>query len=196
MARHASGGPRARVHGRCFQRDGKTFIRRGRPEIHRDQAIVKRFNRTLTERLFGHQFAVEMLLPTVHRLGETAARDSCGYQQRKNKLTDKKPAEAIKEKPVFAKPSAYHRPVGMKEKTLPSTVRVRYLFQPGELEGGTKRATDPVWSLKVFNIERMVHKPGTPVMYYMHDGPKRSFVREKLLVIPPDTQLPPRGLTT
>ena len=39
----------------------KTYIRRGRTEIHRDQAIVERFNRTLAERLFGHQYAVEML---------------------------------------------------------------------------------------------------------------------------------------
>ena len=32
----------------------KTFIRRGRFDIHRDQAIVERFNSTLAERLFGH----------------------------------------------------------------------------------------------------------------------------------------------
>ena len=38
----------------------KTSIRRGRTEIHRDQAIVERFNRTLAERLFGYQYAVEM----------------------------------------------------------------------------------------------------------------------------------------
>jgi len=37
----------------------KTYIRRGRVDIHRDQAIVERFNRTLAERLFGHQYAVE-----------------------------------------------------------------------------------------------------------------------------------------
>ena len=30
----------------------KTYIRRGRTEIHRDQAIVERFNRTLAERLY------------------------------------------------------------------------------------------------------------------------------------------------
>ena len=41
----------------------KTSIRRGRPEIHRDQAIVERFNRTLAERLFGYQYAVEMRSP-------------------------------------------------------------------------------------------------------------------------------------
>jgi len=45
----------------------KTNIRRGRAEIHRDQAIVERFNRTLAERLFGHQYAVEMLLPECQR---------------------------------------------------------------------------------------------------------------------------------
>ncbi len=35
-------------------------IRRGRREIHRDQGIVERFNRTLGERLFGYQYAKEM----------------------------------------------------------------------------------------------------------------------------------------
>jgi len=45
----------------------KTYIRRGRTEIHRDQAIVERFNRTLAERLFGHQYAVGMLLPSGQR---------------------------------------------------------------------------------------------------------------------------------
>ena len=40
--------------------NNKTAIRRGRTERHRDQAIVERFNRTLAERLFGYQYAVEM----------------------------------------------------------------------------------------------------------------------------------------
>ena len=38
-------------------------VRRGRVDIHRDQAIVERFNRTLAERLLGHQYGVEMRLP-------------------------------------------------------------------------------------------------------------------------------------
>jgi len=32
----------------------KTYIRRGCPEIYRDQAIVERFNCKLAKRLFGH----------------------------------------------------------------------------------------------------------------------------------------------
>lgn len=30
-------------------------------------------------------------------------------------------------------------------------------------------------------------------MYYVESGSKRSFVREELFVVPPDTQLPPDG---
>ena len=37
-------------------------VRRGRVDIHRDQGIVERFNRTLAERLFGHQHAQDMRL--------------------------------------------------------------------------------------------------------------------------------------
>ena len=68
---------------------------------------------------------------------------------------------------------------------------MRYLYQLGELEGGTKRATDPIWSLKVYHIERNVTKPNEPAIYYLSDGPKRGFVREELLVVPSNTQLPP-----
>ena len=34
--------------------NNKTAIRRGHVNIHRDQTIVERFNRTLAKRLFGH----------------------------------------------------------------------------------------------------------------------------------------------
>ena len=35
-------------------------VQRVRVDIHRDQGIVERWNRTLAERLFGHQYAKEM----------------------------------------------------------------------------------------------------------------------------------------
>ena len=173
----------------------KTHIRRGRTEIHRDQAIVERFNRTLAERLFGHQYAVEMLLPEGKRSTEWVKRLPEVVNALNNevtRLTGKIPAAAIKEKSVVAKPSTpYSRPVGVNEKKLPPLINVRYLYQPGELEGGTKRATDPIWSLKVYQVVENKTKPNEPVVYYLSDGPKRGFVREELLVVPPNTQLPP-----
>ena len=86
--------------------------------------------------------------------------------------------DAIKEKTINAKSSTfYSRPVGKNEKRLDSSVNVRYLFAPGELEGGGKRATDPNWSLKVFNILKSIANENEPVLYYLKDGPKRGFVR-------------------
>ena len=99
-----------------------------------------------------------------------------------NEVTDftgKKPTKAIKEKAVSSKLSTpYSSPVFVNEKKLPPRVNVRYLNQPGKLEGVGRRATDPIWSLKVYNIERVVTKPNKQVVYYLYDGPKRgSFVR-------------------
>ena len=174
--------------------NNKTAIPRGRPEIHRDQAIVERFNRTLAERLFGYQYAVEMNMKDNKRSTEWVKRLPSvvsALNKEVTRLTGKKPAEAIKEKSVSSKPATpYSRPVGVNEKKLPPPVNVRYLYQPGELEGGRRRATDPIWSLKVYNIEKVVTKPKEPVMYYLFDGPKRGFVREELMVVPADTVLP------
>ena len=89
-------------------KQNNTAIRRGRVEIHRDQAIVERFSRTLAERLFGHQYAVEMRLPKGQRSVEWVKRLPAVVSALNNEVTrliGKKPAEAIKEKVVFAKPS-------------------------------------------------------------------------------------------
>ena len=109
------------------------------------------------------------------------------------RLIGKKPKDAIKSRSVEQKASSVipGRLVGSKEQKLDPNVTVRYLYQPGELEGGHRRATDPVWSLNVYRIKRTVTKPAEPVLYYLQDGPLRSFVREELLIVPADTQLPP-----
>ena len=150
----------------------------------------------LNERLFGYQYAVEMNMKNsdkrstewVRRLPEVVS----ALNNEVTRLIGKKPAEAIKKKSVYSKPvTPYSRPVGVNEKKLPPLVNVRYLYQPGELEGGRRRAADPIWSLKVYNIEKVVTKLKEPVMYYLFDGPKRGFVSEELMVVPPDTKLPP-----
>jgi len=178
-------------------------VRRGRVDIHRDQGIVERFNRTLAERLFGHQYAQEMRLPSGQRSTEWVARLPtviAALNNEMTRLTGKKPKDAMRAKSVAQKPSSVvtGRPVGLKEQKLPSSVGVRYLYQPGELEGGHRRATDPVWSLKVYRLGRSVTKPDEPVLYYLshtpYVGPLRGFVREELLVVPADTQLPPNGV--
>ena len=74
-----------------------------------------------------------------------------------------------------------------------SSENLRYLFAASELEGGQRRATDPIWSPKVFNIQRTLVNEGEPrpVPYYLRDGPKHGFIIEKLLIVPSGTELPP-----
>ena len=174
-------------------------VRRGRVDIHRDQGIVERWNRTLAERLFGHQYAQEMRLPSGQKSTKWVERLPAVVAALNNdvtRLTGKKPSDAIKAKIVAQKPSSVvpGRALGLKEQKLPSGVGVRYLYYSGELEGGRRRATDPVWSLQVYQLGRSMTKPEEPVVYYLAGGPERGFVREELLVVPPDTQMPPDGV--
>lgn len=171
-------------------------IQRSEAGNHRAQAFVERANRTLGERLFSHQYAQEMVsddrsrvwvkrLPAVIKaLNSSVIR-----------ITGKEPDKTITSKEVNIKPIDYKRPVGVKEKRLPPGVQVRYLLSPGEDEGGDKRrATDPIWSIEVYNLSRSVISPNQPVLYYLEDGPKRSFVREEPQFVPFDTMLPPKSV--
>ena len=134
-------------------------VRRGRVDSHRNQGIVERFNRTLAERLFGHQYAQEMRLPADHRSTEWVQRLPAvvsALNGEVTRLTGKRPSEAIRANSS----TVPGRPAGLREQKLPSGGGVRYLYQPGELEGGRRRATDPVWSLQVYRLGRSVTKPG------------------------------------
>lgn len=172
----------------------------GEPGNHRSQGIVERFNRTLAERLFGHQYAQEMLNPEsrntqwVERLPSVIK----AINDETTRLIAKAPSEAVKLKQVRQSPA---NPVKTKEQQLPQDAMVRYLYYPGEQEGGTaRRATDPIWSVDIFNVEKRTSQfkmiegkkvTTGPTLYYLQDGPKRSFVRQELQVVPEDTQLPP-----
>ena len=72
-------------------------VRRSRVDIHRDQGIVERFNRTLAERLFGHQYAQEMRLPEGVRSTEWVARLPAvvaALNGEVTRLTGKRPKDA------------------------------------------------------------------------------------------------------
>ena len=49
-------------------------VRRGRVGSYLDQGIVERWNRTLSKRLFGHQYAQEMRLPVGERSTEKSEK--------------------------------------------------------------------------------------------------------------------------
>ena len=171
-------------------------IQRGQAGNHRSQAFAERANKTLSERLFSHQYAQEMVRDGrsrewVKRLSQVLK----AMNSEPTRLIGKDPSSALGLDMVDVKGESYKRPVGLGEDRLPPGVYVRYLYAPGEGEGGERRrATDPIWSLEVYNLVRSVVSSDQPVLYYLGEGaPKRGFVREELLVVPNDTELPPNG---
>ena len=78
------------------------------------------------------------------------------------------------------------------ENTLPEGGLYRYLLQPDEKhDNQRKRAMDRIWSKKTYRLSEIVENSGNRVMYYLKDGPERAFVKEELMLIPEDTELPP-----
>ena len=106
----------------------------------------------------------------------------------KTEMTGMKPNVAIKLDEVKLKKQEDYLP----EELLPEDGLYRYLLQPGEEHGDQrKRATDRIWSKKTYRLREVVSESGNRVMYYLKDGPDRAFVKEELMQIPEDTELPP-----
>ena len=135
------------------------MIQRGDPSQHRSQGIVERFNRTLTDHLFTFQCHKELENPSksnrewVSQLKNVVS----ALNNEKTRLIRMKPADAIKQTLVK---QGFCQPVkDYEEKLLDIAAKVRYLYEPGELEGQQyggerrKRSTDPLWSVDVYKIK-------------------------------------------
>ena len=111
------------------------IIQRGDPSQHRSEGIVERFNRTLADRLFTYQYHKELEDPSksngewVSRLQNVAS----SLNNEKARLIGMKPVDAIKQTLVE---QGFSQPVKeYEEKLLDVGTKVRYLYEPGELEG-------------------------------------------------------------
>ena len=111
------------------------IIQRGDPSQHRSQGIVERFNRTLADRLFSYQYHKELEDPSksnrewVFRLQNVGS----SLNNEKTRLIGMRPVDAIKQTLVE---QGFSQPVKeYKEKLLNIGTKVRYLYEPGELEG-------------------------------------------------------------
>ena len=112
------------------------MIQCGDPSQHRSQGIVEMFNRTLADRLFTYQYHKELEDPSksnrewVSRLQNVVS----SLNNEKTRLIGMKPVDAIKQTLVeqgFSQPTSKE----YEEKLLNVGTKVRYLYEPGELEG-------------------------------------------------------------
>ena len=156
---------------------------------HSHTAFVENLNLLLATRLFKIMDAQELnqkgktsntwvryVYDTVDKFNNSVVRS-----------TGEKPIEAIKMDKVPQNVKPYND-----EELLDTTATYRYLLKPGEEHGDERRrATDNIWSRDTVTIDTVSRFPGNRALYYLHEGPKRAFVREELLKIPEDTELPP-----
>ena len=157
---------------------------------HTHTAFVEALNKILAERLFKVQDAQELNDP--EKVSSRWVKHLYGLVDELNDTTTEmigmKPKDAIKlkEVPLVARES--YPP----EKVLPEDGLYRYLLQPGEEhDDQRRRATDRIWSKASYRLREIIENPGNRVMYYLEDGPERTFVSEELMLIPEDTELPP-----
>ena len=94
----------------------------------------------------------------------------------KTRLIGMNPVDATKQtlvKQGFSQPAKEYE-----EKLLDVGTMVRYLYEPGELEGyqykgeRRKRSTDLIWSVDVYKIKDRYIQKYQPTLYYLDRGPK------------------------
>ena len=150
------------------------------------KTTLGRFNRTLADRLFSYQYHKELEDPLksnrewVSRLQNVVS----ALNDENTRLIEMKPVNAIKETLVK---QGFSQPVkDYEEKLLDVGTKVRYLYEPGELEGqqdgGERRklSTNPIWSVDVYKIKNRFIQTHQPMLYYLDGGPVRSFVFKEL----------------
>src|SRR2546423_2286871 len=206
-------GPEFRGDCKKLMREYGVKIQKAKSK--RTMGIVERFNQTLTEKLFRSQDASDLL--TLHMEGRSQVwvkNLPIVIKDINNSITRQlgiSPVEALEKNMVIAKPS-YPRdgPIGFDEEKLSGDMIVRYLLYPSDLEGGRRRAGDLNWSPHIYHIRQSMVQKNQLVLYWLEEvpfglvddddyvvkRPERSFVKEELMIIPFDTELPPQWVLT
>ena len=157
---------------------------------HTHTAFVEALNKILAERLFKVQDAQELNDPK--KVSSRWVKHLYGLVDELNdtetEIIGMKPKDAIKlDEVLLVKQENYPA-----EEILPKDGLYRYLLQPREEhDDQRRRATDRILSKGTYRLREIAENPGNPVMYYLLDGPERTFVSEELMLIPEDTELPP-----
>ena len=157
---------------------------------HTHTAFVEALNKILTENLFKVQDAQELNDP--EKASVTWIKHLYGLIDKLNdtemQMIGMKPKVVIK----LNKVPLVNRENYPPKDTLPEDGLYCYLLQPGEEHDDQhRRATDRILSKKTYRLREIVEDSGNRVMYYLKDGPERVFVKEELMLIPEDTELPP-----
>ena len=153
-------------------------------------SIVERFNRTLAEEIFLKQYKEELNADTrYNKWVEMLPTMLQKFNSQYTRLIKMSPNKAVKQGKNIKQYASSPIPKDYKPpQPLYIGDRVRYLYKAGEAENDTKkRATDPNYSMTVYNIKRNITFPNGFVYYYLDSSleylERRHFLREELLYV-------------
>ena len=157
---------------------------------HTHTAFVEALNEILAERLFKVQDVQKLNDPG--KVSAAWVKHLYGLVDELNdtetEMIGMKPNDVIKLNEV---PLVNREAYPSEEKLLENGL-YRYLLQPSEEHDDQRcRATDRIWSKGTYRLREVMESPVNRVMYYLKDGPERSFVSEELVLVLEDTELPP-----
>ena len=175
---------------KLFEKNSVEIKRATTKYKHTHTAFVEAFNKELAKLLFKIQDAQELQDPdkpskTWVKYLQTIVKK---MNNTETSMIGMKPKDAIKLKEVELVKSEEFKD----EKVLNESGLYRYLLQPGEEHSDQrKRATDFIWSKTSYRLDKIVQEPNNRILYYLQNGPNRSFVSEELMLIPENTEEPP-----
>ena len=141
----------------------------------KDVAFVERFNKTLSEKLFAHQYDQEMKTNQTNREWVDRLPDVVeAINNEETRMIGMKPVDAIKLESV-EQPEYEDVP-----EELPLDSLVRYLYKPGEEQQDNRyRATDPIWSVDAYYIDEIRSFENQPPLYTLQGmDHERTFTGE------------------
>ncbi|GES81698.1 hypothetical protein RCL_jg1610.t1 [Rhizophagus clarus] len=151
--------------GECEKLLRKHGVKIQKAKSKKTMGIVERFNRTFQERFYSILDAYDLIdssselieLEDLPSVIDSIIED---LNNSVTRLLGISPADAIKKKNVFAKPSKPQKgSIGYDEERLSFDNSVIYLLDSSEYEGGRRRATDMNWSSKIYQIrESLIQK--------------------------------------
>ena len=164
-------------------------------EEHQQNASI--LIRELREYSFNRELAKLLLKPIDAQELQDPEKVSTTWVKNLNKIVNK--IHNTKSSMIGMKPKDTIKPDTVsldkkypEETVLPENGLNRYLYQPGEQHGDqNRRATNLIWSKNTYRLDRIVQEPGNRILYYLQDGPDRTFVSEESIHIFEEAQVPP-----
>lgn len=155
--------------------DNKIYVKYGKPDRHKQQAIVESKNGTIAKGLFKPMYEKEIETGKIN----TEWVDNLKHIIKLINDNSFKPKQTASKSPVCEGDSCKLLEIGTNVRIILDAPK-EYLT--GQKLHGKFRATDPRWSTEVYKITDIIVKPNSPPLYLVNGIKNTAFTKNELQV--------------